>query len=218
MVQSFNLVQLKKITVVCDPQLPNYGQMRDCCQDFTADFSSGNAYGLIGECGMGGWALSYVLSGKTEIQSGEISLDQTPVTSSFLSKIGCYVGEGYLNKSLFGEKTIRQQIIEGLKANDINFSLQEIIDLFELSQSRLDRKMGQISNERWNASAAIGFAHGKSIYCFPWLNTAWINTLNQRIEHCVRILKQFGAIVIIPTSNASLLNQIVDSTIPTSSI
>ncbi|MCD1260545.1 hypothetical protein B5M42_017220 [Paenibacillus athensensis] len=165
---------------------------------------------------MGGWALSYVLSGKAEIQSGEIFLDQTPATSSCLSKVGCYVGEGYLNKRFLGEKTIRQQIMQGLKENRSSFSLQEILDLFELSSSRLDRKLDQISNERWNASAAIGFAHGKRIYSFPWLNTAWIHRLNQRIEHCVTVLKQYGAIVLIPTSHAASLSEIVDSSIPIS--
>ncbi|MEC0248175.1 hypothetical protein P4H65_20470 [Paenibacillus chitinolyticus] len=210
MVQSIDVVQVKELTVLSDPKLFNYGQMRDLCENFSYEFTTGNVYGIIGECGAGGWALSYFLAGREKAQSGSLFFNNVLATDqSVLAEYGCYVGEGATSRKMFGGNTIRQQIEAGLKQNK-KFSFNELVELFELSSSRLDRKMEHISNERWNASIAIGLAHGKTIFCFPWLNTAWINSLRNRIIPSVKILKDHGAIVIIPTAKTETLNNIAD--------
>ncbi|SEG78735.1 hypothetical protein [Paenibacillus sp. UNC499MF] len=210
MVQPIDTVRVKDLTILGDPRLVNYGQMRDCCENFSYEFRSGHVYGIIGECGSGGWVLSYYLTGREKEQSGTLFLNNVlAADSSVLAGYGCYVGEGVISRNLFGGRTVRQQIEEGLKQNNA-FTLNELVEWFELSSSRLDRKLEHISNERWNASIAIGLAHGKTIFCFPWLNTAWIQSLRSRIAASVRILKDQGAIIIIPTAKREALNQLAD--------
>ncbi|MFS0837426.1 hypothetical protein [Paenibacillus sp. 1P03SA] len=210
MVQPIDTVRVKDLTVLGDPRLANYGQMRDCCEKFSYEFRSGHVYGIIGECGSGGWVLSYYLTGREKEQGGTLFLNNVlAADSSVLAGYGCYVGEGVSSRNLFGGRTVRQQIEEGLKQNNA-FTLNELVEWFELSSSRLDRKLEHISNERWNASIAIGLAHGKTIFCFPWLNTAWIHSLRSRIAASVRISKDQGAIIIIPTAKREALNQLAD--------
>ncbi|WP_084783439.1 ATP-binding cassette domain-containing protein [Paenibacillus sp. FJAT-26967] len=210
MTQTIESVQVNNLTVLCDPKLFNYGQMRDHCEQFTYEFNSGKIYGVIGECGSGGWALSYCLSGKVKAQHGEIVINQSRVDQNQIINYGSYVGEGTSSRMFFKERTVRQQIKQGLERRNSKYTFQEIVDLFELSSSRLNRSLRYISNERWNASIAIGLANGKSIFCFPWLSTGWIQSIQGRINTCARILKDRGAIIIIPTSKKDTLNDIAD--------
>lgn len=212
MVQAMDLVQelvtVNNLTTVCDSKLFNYGQMRDRLHDFTYTFRKGKVYGIIGECGAGGWALSSLLTGREKPLSGEIIIDNKVVDPSVFRDIGCYAGEGYKDKGLFGRKTVYKQLQDGAKRT--KQSVQEIVEMFELSESRLHRTIDRVSNERWNASIAIGFANGKQIYCFPWLSTGWVANIKPRIELCINILKQHGAIVIFPTTKPENLYSIAD--------
>ncbi|MFE6796497.1 P-loop NTPase family protein [Paenibacillus chitinolyticus] len=210
MAQSIDMVRVKDLTVLGDPKLANYGQMRDYCENFSYEFRGGHVYGIIGECGSGGWVLSYFFTGREKAQSGTLYLNNVlAADSSVLAEYGCYVGESTISRKLFGGMTVRQQIEKGLKQTN-KFTLNELVEWFELSSSRLDRNIEHISNERWNASIAIGLAHGKTLFCFPWLNTAWIHSLKSRITASVKILKDQGAITIIPTAKTEALNNIAD--------
>lgn len=65
--------------------------------------------------------------------------------------------------------------------------------------------MKYVSGERWKASMAIGYAMGKSIYCFPWLNTKRLMQLKEHIIICSKALVDIGAIIIIPTTKPETL-------------
>ncbi|GAB6988155.1 hypothetical protein [Paenibacillus pini] len=106
--------------------------------------------------------------------------------------------------------TIREQLE---RATSNHFSMSELIYLLELSPSRLDREMKHISNERWNASIAIGMGQGKRIFCFPWLNHVWKDALKVRLEHCSGVLKQLNCILLIPTHSPTIIEDIVDEMI-----
>ncbi|MNI18859.1 hypothetical protein D3C73_722790 [compost metagenome] len=132
---------------------------------------------------------------------------------TILRTSGWYIGEGLLIRNMFGfyrKMTIREQLA---RYNSSSYTIDELIDLFELSPSRLDREMKYISNERWNASTAIGLANGKLVFAFPWLDDIWKDAIKVRIRHCSRILKQNNCIVIIPTTNLYLIEDIVDEII-----
>lgn len=96
-----------------------------------------------------------------------------------------------------------------------DFTVEKIIELFGLSKDRLSYKVEELSWERWRASMAIGFAQGKSIYCFPWCSTMWINDLilNSGIHRCIDIVKKYGSIIIIPTSKTESIEYLVDEVI-----
>ncbi|RKN71860.1 hypothetical protein D7M11_28945 [Paenibacillus ginsengarvi] len=134
-------------------------------------------------------------------------------SSSLLRKNVCYIGDDndYRKKYFWNKKTktIRQLIQDGLFSNP-SHSFDEIVELFRLTPERLDRPIHSISTERYSASAAIGFACGKQVYCFPWLNDYWVERLTLRIENIIGNVKKIGGIVILPTSREQYVQHLVD--------
>ncbi|MDG0810634.1 P-loop NTPase family protein [Cohnella rhizosphaerae] len=196
MVQSNDLVLINELTiknlnVVCDPKLFNYGSMRDSLDDFSYTFKKGMIYGLIGECCAGGWALSYVLAGRHKPLSGEVLADDKKQEFTLFKQLGWYLGDDNYKddmktKNIFA-KSVHAQIIKGIKKNGGNY--QEILDVFKLTDNRIKRKISHIGNERWNASAAIGYAHSRQIFCFPWLSSGWLLRHKARFQIFFRIFK-----------------------------
>ncbi|MBW7474564.1 hypothetical protein K0T92_07385 [Paenibacillus oenotherae] len=209
------MVQLKvsNLTTITDPKLSNYGQMRDLCHDFSYTFSSGRAYGIICECGAGGWGLSYALSGRGVVIDGQVQLDDKPLDQKTLQRVACYVGEEERTRGLLGwyrSISVKKQIIKGLSDSNVSLSYDQIIHNFGLTPERINHKFAGIGNERWNASAAIGMARGSILYCFPWLNSDFITRLRPRIEAIVREAKKQDGIVLIPTCRREGIHDIVD--------
>lgn len=195
------------------PSLRNFGGVIDDITDLHCKFRSGNVYGIIGECGSGGWALSYVLSGRDTCPQQKIYVNENGVSQKDLEELGWYAGDGIAKIGFFDkEKSILKQLQYGLKKNNNPFSIDEIVQKFKLSQDRLSSKMSQLSWEKWRASIAIGYAHGKKVYCFPWLNTAQVNDLilNTGFHIYLDILKEEGSIIIIPTDKKETLEFIAD--------
>ncbi|WP_262684784.1 P-loop NTPase family protein [Paenibacillus baimaensis] len=205
-------IELKNVSAVSTPSLIGYGAMRDHCHDFTASFVGGKAYGLIGECGSGGWTFSHILAGCNKYgYEGQISFNGKIMSKVDLNELGWYIGEG-INKNRWF--TFRKpSIIKQLKSGQDD-QIDRLIERFQLSPSRLDRNIEMISNERWNASAAIGLAHGKLVFGYPWLSPGLINTyLYERIKLINEILKETGATVLLPTSRIDVIQGLVDETI-----
>ena len=82
--------------------------------------------------------------------------------------------------------------------------------MFELSESRFERPIQQCSGERWRISMAVGYAFEKRIYCFPWVNSKFLQSL-MCLELCLQHLLNTNAIVIIPTTFTKALDGIVES-------
>ena len=195
----------------------DYGSMNDCCAEFSANFVGGNAYGIIGEFGSGGWALSYTLTGNKSkndcITNGTIKIDGKIVTLNELKKISCYVGEEGIKTKWLGLK--KMSVLEQLRTASIDnehIDIDKIIEEFQLSHERVNRPVQHLSGERWNASMAIGYALNKKIYCFPWFNSGWMYRLRPRLQACFDVLKKNGAIIILPTANIKSVADIVDVT------
>ncbi len=197
------------------PKMKNYGEMIDSIKDFQYIFTKGKSYGIIGQCGEGGWGLSYNLAGREQFISGEIKMDGKLATLADLENISWYIGEGISSKGFLPKgKSIINQLEEAIKRNQSGtiHSATEIIELFNLSQDRLNLKLEELSWEKWKASIAIGYAYGKQIFCFPWMSTGWINDLilNCGIHICIDILKSTDAIIILPTQMAEGVDYFVD--------
>lgn len=195
------------------PSLTNFGSAIDDITDLQYVFSSGKIYGIIGECGSGGWGLSYLLSGKDTCPKQEIIINENNAFQKDLKKIGWYVGDQIQRKNfLCKEMSIIKQLQLGVKQSNNKISVDEIVQKFNLSHDRLNKKISELSWEKWRASIAIGYAHNKRIFCFPWLNTAQINDLilNTGLHIYSDILRKEGNLIIIPTGKKEALEYIAD--------
>lgn len=213
------ILEIKKVEVkilegLYHPILRDYGQMIDDCHDFYHVFEKGKVYGIVGECGAGGWGISYNLAGRENFIKGEIKIDGQLVTLKELQQVGWCVGDGMPRSGLFSKsKSVFRQLQDGMNtSNEKKLSVNDIVNKFNLSNDRLNLKVEEYSWEKWRASIAIGYSCGKKLFCFPWLNTRFINDLilNAGIHICVDILKNDGGIVIIPTENAESVESFVD--------
>lgn len=209
---------LEKIITLCDvtggfeSKLENYGKIRDTIGHFSYIFKSG-IYVIEGECTIGGWALSTLLSGREKLTSGQILIDNEIVSCKELQKYSCYVGEDSGLKKWFGimHMSVSEQIKYGIKKGLTNDSVDEIKNKFKLSDGRFDRRMKYFSGERWRASMAIGYALGKRIYCFPWISGKFIMKFENCFQTCFQPLLESESTIIIPTTNHHALENIVDS-------
>ena len=168
-------------------------------------FHAGNVYGLSGDFGCGGWAIASCLGGRcSDNYDGCLIVDGKLVHKEELIARSCFVGE------VAGLKTPREQIKEALGENGA-YSYEEIQRIFKLSDSRLDRSMEFVSGERWLISLALGFAGGKDIYCFPWLNMVDIDIFRgMYLAGIIDFLKRNGKIILVPSSQKRVLKRMCD--------
>jgi ABC-type multidrug transport system ATPase subunit len=219
-------LDINSLQIVCDPKLYNYGGLRDYLNDFTYSFHSGRIYGVAGDFGLGGWALSYILAGRVKLgKDDNIMVDGVKANQKVLQKLTCYCGDKNIDEPSFqgptftseifyGKWTIREQIRKGLRESHSPYSFDAIVKMFELSEGRLDRPMEYISNERWRATLAIGFAGGKRIFCCPLLSPIYLEYIMMKpMRDLWQFLKNQGAIIIIPVTNSKYLEKFADEII-----
>lgn len=210
-------VVLKDIYVGGECNLFHHGLVKDCLSNRSFEFYQGCLYGIIGEFGNGGAALSCGITGNTNFYSGKILIDNREVSIQHLNKNSWYIGNDSLdiNKSrLFKRKTkinkntIKDKIIKGIKDSNCNLEYEQIKRLFKISDERVNRNINYVSGERWKASAAIGYANRKKIFCYPWLNSNDIELWHDQIKQTVNVLLDSGSIVIIPTTKKENIEEI----------
>lgn len=186
--------------------------MRDSIGWFNYVFYPG-IYVLKGEFGTGGWALTEIVCGREKGFSGKILLNGRSIDWLELQEISCYVGDKTKIKGqCFGEKqTIHKQIDYAVsKGLAYGKSVEEIREMFKLSEGRFERPIQKCSGERWRISMAVGYAFEKQIYCFPWVNRTFLQSLTC-FRICLQHLMDVNAIVLIPTTFAGALEGIVDN-------
>lgn len=184
-----------------------------CEKEFS--FLGGNLYGIKCNHAECGWGISYLLAGRTELYEEQVLINEKKYGKGGVIKEGWYMGEGIHIKGRECNKTIRQQIRIALKQSGRKESVNDIIDRFELSKDRIDIKFSNLSWESWRASAAIGYAYGKSIFCFPWLDTAYFEDIvfNTGFGLYLDILRKAGKIILLPMAEGSLLEKVADQVI-----
>ena len=110
-----NELELLDVSGGFESNLFNYGSMRDTIGHFDYTFTPG-VYVVKGECGLGGWALTEILTGRDSNCTGIIRVNGNEIDSAHLRKYACYVGDD-LNtdkKRYWGKKTIRKQITNAI--------------------------------------------------------------------------------------------------------
>ncbi|MBW7475184.1 hypothetical protein K0T92_10535 [Paenibacillus oenotherae] len=203
-------ISVKNLNISCTATIFNMRSIKEEIAGFTYSFIPGKVYGLIGKAGMGAWAISYVLAGNSSAYSGSISINGIEADTTILRENGWYVGEQLKRRGLLGMSkslSVLQELERGKQnAESINNWIQQL----ELSPTRLNRPIENISNERWNASVAIGLAQGKSLFCFPWFDQEWKELLRVRLATCAELLKKQGCIMIIPSDSPLVIERFVD--------
>lgn len=233
-------INIEKFSCRVACSLFNYWRMVDSISNLSASFVSGKIYGVVGNLGAGGWALSYILAGKEfmgDSYQNSIRVNGQKVSADFLRSISCYVGEGVLEhpykprqsypnkltRKVLGIKTVGEQIKLGIKQSKNDYSFNEIAKMFELSgidqnnerHGRIHRPLEFQSGEVWRASMAIGFAYGKRLFTVPWMQTKeWSNyIIGENNKKYLELLKLHNAIVIVPVSNECDLGNLADEII-----
>ena len=70
----------------------HHGTVLDCLQNNCFEFHAGNLYGIIGEFGNGGAALSCGITGNTDYYEGRIYIDNQESSMEHIIENSWYVG------------------------------------------------------------------------------------------------------------------------------
>jgi len=206
---------LEDVSLKCAPRMHNINSMVDSLDSFSFVFNAPKVYSVINKDRDGAWALSYLLAGRVRSDKGRVCYsDGSPLDRKQLFKHGAYVGEIPYKRSILGKK--KYLTVESLLFENSVRSKSEVLEIaeaLELSPTRLKRPLHQISNERWNASVAIGLSQGKTVFCFPLLNREWKERIYVRLKTCSYLLKKYRCITIIPSDNEKYLTKFTDEII-----
>ena len=70
----------------------HHGTVLDCLQNNYFEFYAGNLYGIIGEFGNVGAALSCGITGNTDFYEGKVYIDEQESSMEYIVKNSWYVG------------------------------------------------------------------------------------------------------------------------------
>lgn len=177
----------------------------------TFEFEEGKMYGILGEHGEGGGGLSWLLSGRDVIRDEKITVFGKEYKKGETVEEGWYLGEGIPGM----DKSARKEIAAALKMSKSRLSVQDIVDKFHLTEDRLDVKVQYYSWEIWRLSAAIGYALGKKIFCFPAIDTLKVTEIVTSTAFFIYVekLRREGCILLLPSSNREVLESVTDEII-----
>lgn len=170
----------------------------------TYQFFSSHIYGLISDFGRGSWALATCLGGRGEAVNGNIYLNNEKINCSELQRYSCFVGENIFDGVNSKDNLLSAKICieKALNISKLPYSVQEIKNLFRLSDERFERDLHYVSGEIWRISIAVGFALNREIFCYPWLNTHDVAAYLDFED--IEMLKKHNKIILIPTCRAAL--------------
>ena len=163
---------------------------------------------LRGSIDEGAWAISYIVSMYNSKDSAftvfwdetKVLLDGTMVNMKEVQSHACYLDK--CDPLFSTKKTVRKLVEKGLKKQKDKRSADEIRDLFYITPFRFDKPLRGVGNERFRCMAAIGYANGKDIFCFPWFSKRMIIYYGRNITDVLEILDSLKKIVLLPTEFA----------------
>ena len=161
----------------------------------------------------GGWGVSYYLSmfkyrlkdftlwtegtKPITLKNAEITVNDEVMSLKDFLEYSCYLDEK-LYPLFSSRKTIRQLVSKGISKTGLNCSANDIKDMFYLDDQRFERPVRQVGNERFRSMAAIGYAFGKQVYCFPWHSRYMAEYYQGHLKFLLPKLAELGMIVIFP--------------------
>jgi hypothetical protein len=181
---------------------------------FSHTFTFGKAYMLVGAGDFDSWIISLLIAGKLTPNTGDIHIDDVAVSPTQLRKISWVIRGDAIKRWGFLKQSVISQIRAGI--ND-SVDVERIVDVFRLHPNRYIRKMSQLSHEAWRASCAIGYAHGKRIFCFPdmaYLRPGFVEEYGALwLGDMIRFLKASNAIVLMPYTSTPLASELFDEVV-----
>lgn len=176
----------------------------DILENQTFDFTVG-INKLVGEIDSGIFGISYLISMYDSVDKKSIFLpleakvDGINTKLSELAKQSCYMDVSY---PLFSSnKSTISLIGRGLKKSKLPYTVNDIINMFDIQSKNHLRSIKQTGNEKIKIMAAVGFAFGKEIFCFPWMSKTRYKSFNKHIDISLNILSKNNKIVILPIGN-----------------
>lgn len=183
---------------------------RLCLKRGNYDFTSSKVYALVDNPARNGYALSCLLAGLANLGKNQVKVDGNLLDLSELKKISCFIGkgrQGFFKNSI----TVKQQIIKALNESKNMLSFDAIMDKFNLTPERVDRRLAYTGNEHWRASIAIAYAGRKRIYCSPFIDEQiWDDYLRLQLEKWIRMLRDEDCVVFLPVNGISKFYDLVD--------
>jgi hypothetical protein len=173
-------------------------------------FAFGKSYLLDGWPWHGGHTLSWIIGGAFNEFKGKLLKNNLPYTIKERKKDAWRIRNSSIPRRhfFFREPTVQAQILYGLKtAIEPYFKTEkEFIERFHLSIERYQRPLRTFSGEGWRASAAIGLAIGRKIFCYPYVRPDITNMYSPLFKETFEVLTDSGALVLFPTTAVGLFH------------
>ena len=67
-----------------------------------------------------------------------------------------------------------------------------------ISPDRFERKLSCVGNEVFKAMSAIGYSHGKQVFCFPWISKMRFDNFHRNITDLLEVLQNLKTIIVLP--------------------
>lgn len=175
------------------------------------EFESGKIYALVGEYGQGCMYLSYLLGGQIDFGDLKIYINNGEISKEYLESISWNLEP---NEEKYRNKKVKKSIKKALLRNNSKEFFLDIQQKFVLTEKRSDRKLFQLSGERWRASAGLGYVENKKIFYAPYKASSFYYAMSQSgLIKALRELTDSGAIVLLPVGSDDFVKYIVDKCI-----
>jgi len=196
---TLQVINLHQVDYATTPKRLRYFDLHGLSQ-FSHEFTFGKSYLLHAKPSRGAEALSWLISGIVNPWGGQILLNGKDYTVEQRRQDSWCVRYEEIKRWGWLRQSVRAQLRYALKhnPNPILKTEQEIIQHFRLSPYLLPRPLTQYSHEAWRASCAIGFALGKEIFCFPYVDYLSRMFKEFWLKDMLDFLTAHGALVLFP--------------------
>ncbi len=204
--------------------------IHDLLHWFHYEFVFGRSYLLDAELGKGAWSLCWVIGGLLDPSEqrpgyGIILRNGVPYPQKQRQNDAWIVRHSEYMGFRASHKTTRMHIRDGLKNNPAPYfrSEEEYIKHFRLSPKvvagrPIRQLIGELGGEGWRASCAIGVAHGKKIFCFPYMEYVLPYSIEEYrdfgLKEMIGLLCDTGALVLVPAIARKGAETLCDEIVP----
>ena len=158
---------------------------------------------LTGEIDSEIWAVSYLLSMYRHrpkdfvlFDDPSVIVNNKEISLNEISSASCYMD---MIHPLFHSKHSARKLVEqGIRKTRINFSTQDIKNIFGLDDERFEKPLSCTGNEVFRAMSAVAFAHDIQIFCFPWMSKKRFDSYHANLTILLEVLEKQNKIVIVP--------------------
>lgn len=139
------------------------------------------------------------------------------IETNNISEVSWYVGKNVRSGKIIRKELSVKDALELAVKKKVRYEdIETIIEEFHLSRHRIDYSLSTIDPwEKWRASIAIGYASGKQIFCFPWMDSLYFFDcmFNSSVFRFFKKITQDGGIIILPTSRDQNVQGLADEII-----